>query len=168
MVFHYHAFTFANFMTEPSCNLPVCWIGCVVGQGAAQGKGACANRQPTLELVASRPTHCSQAWPATPDTHTHTQIHKKHTVPGSGQVRSWEMRSRRQHRMATDIKVRTTQSHVQTHAQAPTWWATSNTFHSMHSIVGKCHCALQWWVPEYPNGLQTNLHTNKATTIRRK
>lgn len=53
------------------------------------------------------------------------------------------MRSYRQHRMENDIKVRTAQSHIQTHAQAPTWWATSNAFHSMHSIVGKCHCALQ-------------------------
>lgn len=163
MVFHYHTFTLANFMTEPSCNLPVCWIGYVVGQGAAQGKGACANRQPTLELVAGRPTHCSQAWPATPDTHTntHTQIHKKRTVPGSGQVRSWEMRSRRQHRMATDIKVRT--QYTVTHTDTCT--GTYMVGHFKHIPQHAQHCrkmplctsVMSAWVSKWA----TDKHTHK-------
>lgn len=38
----------------------------------------------------------------------------------------------------TDVRVNTTNAH----AQAPTRWATSNTFHSVHSIVGKNRGAL--------------------------
>lgn len=77
----------------------------------------------------------------------------KHTHKNSSQ--KWcklRDRSCRKHRGRFYIHIHT---HTRTHAHAPTWWATSKTFHNMQSIVGKCQCALQWRVPENPKGLGT-------------
>lgn len=83
-------------------------------------------------------------------THTQININRKHTLPGSRLASSWKMRSCRQQRVAGAHY-----SKWNTHTH--TWWATSKTFHNVHSIVGKCQRALHWRVPECPKGATDKL-----------